>query len=158
MINPKQLRDLVVIPVLSALTPGESIASAVELIMGTAMQESRCGESIHQLGGGPALGLMQMEPATASDVHGWARRSAALSAALEALTIGGLSIDENLVGNLYFSVAMARLHYRRVPDPLPVAGDIMGHARYYKLHYNTLAGAATIEDYLANWHELQRHL
>ena len=42
--------------------------SAVELLMGTCAQESALGKYRRQIGGGPALGIMQMEPNTYKDI------------------------------------------------------------------------------------------
>lgn len=150
MINPKQLRDLVVIPVLSKLTPGVDITGAVQLMMGTAMQESRCGEFIAQVGG-PALGVWQMEPATHDDI-----RMNSMSKDIAKDTPGW---DAGvMVFNLRYSCMMARLLYRRVPVALPAANDIAGQAAYYKKYYNTPLGAATVEQYMANWRELEKLL
>jgi len=50
--------------VLSELDPDLASPVAVKLLLGTAAQESRFGTFLHQLGGGPAKGAFQMEPAT----------------------------------------------------------------------------------------------
>ena len=42
--------------------------NAVNLLMGTAAQESHLGKYRKQIGGGPALGIFQMEPATFNDI------------------------------------------------------------------------------------------
>jgi len=49
------------------------------------------------------------------------------------------------------AVLFARLHYLfRTKDPVPESvGD---QAAYWKRWYNTIAGAGTVEQYLANWH------
>jgi len=56
-----QLRMYVVRPVLRVMSAWSQPAE--DLVMGTAAQESRL-TYLRQLGGGPALGLWQMEPAT----------------------------------------------------------------------------------------------
>lgn len=43
--------------------------------------------------------------------------------------------------NLIYATAMCRVHYRRVPEPLPPAGDLEAQAAYWKAHYNTAAAA-----------------
>ncbi len=51
---------------------------------------------------------------------------------------------------------MARVHYLRVPEPLPAPGDIEGLARYWKAHFNTPAGAGTPAGFVANWRRYVR--
>ena len=46
---------------------------------------------------------------------------------------------------------MARVHYLRVPQPLPAADDIDGLARYWKAHWNTREGAGTPERFVESY-------
>jgi hypothetical protein len=116
-------------------------------VLGTALVESNA-RFIKQVGGGPALGICQMEPATHDDI--WAhylRYDGELAEKLNELQTSA-SITEGaseLIGNLYYAVAMCRVHYRRVRSPLPYATDVAGMARYWKQFYNTLLGAGTVE-------------
>lgn len=165
MINPKQLRDEIIRPTLQLLVPlqhdqsGMSVEGAVELLLGTAMQESRCGEFLHQLGSGPALGIMQMEPATHDDIWtNYLEFHPEFRVPISGLICNGLKRLPQLEGNLYYAVAMARMQYMRAPGKLPAAGDLGNQAAYYKLHYNTPAGSATLDQYINNWHELQAKL
>jgi hypothetical protein len=48
------------------------------------------------------------------------------------------------------SVLLCRLHYLRVPAPIPL--DLEQMSRYAKQHYNTHLGKATPEDYLRAFH------
>lgn len=50
------------------------------------------------------------------------------------------------------SVALCRLHYLRAPSLVP--GSIADMARYAKLHYNTVLGAATPENYREAYEQL----
>ena len=43
----------------------------------------------------------------------------------------------------------ARLHYLRIPAPVP--NTQRGRAMYYKRYYNTAAGAGSVEKYLADY-------
>ena len=120
--------------------------------MGTALQESGL-LSLRQIHG-PALGPFQLEPATHEDI--WANYLAhnpGLSSLVTALSIPAahVELENELMGNLWYAAAMCRVFYRRVPEALPAAGDLAGQAAYYKLHYNTPAGAATTDEYIANW-------
>ena len=53
---------------------------------------------------------------------------------------------------LYSGLA-ARLLISNVPDPIPC--DIAGQAAYWKLHYNTIAGAGTEEKFIQDVNALQ---
>ena len=61
MLYPRQFRERVVRPTLEVLRLHSR--SAENLLLGTAYQESRL-RHLHQLHGGPALGLFQIEPCT----------------------------------------------------------------------------------------------
>ena len=59
-----------------------------------------------------------------------------------------LSMGENLATNPMYGAAVCRQCYYRKPDALPAAGDIEGHANFWKKHYNTLLGAGTVTKYV----------
>jgi hypothetical protein len=148
-IDPQQFRDLVIAPSLALVGLGG--AAAEELMLGTALQESGCGRHLKQANG-PALGIWQMEPATHRDI--WAnflRGRPALADKIDELKIVGLTADAQLCANLPYACALARLVYERAAEPLPNAGDVAAQAAYYKRHYNTADGAASVNEYLANW-------
>jgi hypothetical protein len=142
-----QVRDYIIEPTLEQI--GLYSTAAVELLLGTALQESRL-TYIKQLGGGPALGLWQMEPDTHDDIwRNWLAYRHDLACKIK--TICPTARAQDLVGNNTYACAMARLHYRRVKEPLPPAGDRPGQAAYWKAHYNTILGRGTAEEYLHNW-------
>jgi hypothetical protein len=146
MIDLDQFRDYVIEPTLEDL--GMLSTSAVELVLGTALQESHL-TYIKQLGEGPALGVCQMEPNTHDDIwENFLKYRNVLSDAV--LDIGGPNAPE-LIWNLKYSVAMCRVHYRRVRSPLPQAGDVAGQAQYWKTYYNTELGKGTTQEYIDNW-------
>jgi hypothetical protein len=126
--------------------------AAEELMLGTALQESGGGYRLVQAGG-PALGIWQMEPATHNDLWtNWIPGQSGLAKALEALRLApfaGAVIE--LASNPIYACAMARLVYRRRPEPLPPYGDLAAQAAYYKQWYNTPLGAATVEEYIEHW-------
>jgi len=150
MLNVKQLREYVVRPVLRELDAYSEHAEM--LLLGTAAQESSF-ELIHQVGGGPAMGLWQMEPATHSDiVNKYLKYRPELAAKVfRASGCAGLDCN-NLIKNLSYACAMARVHYLRVKEPLPV--DLEGQAAYYKQHYNTPGGKGTAKQYIQNFKRL----
>ena len=131
------------------------------LILGTMAVESDLSAN-RQLRRGPARGLVQMEPATALDIGVWLRATfgrrwygrATGDEILEAVT--GLRPSRvfksraeaayHLETSLALQVFLSRLHYYRVPEPLP--GPLVAElGAYWKSHYNTAAGAGTAADF-----------
>ncbi|MBS1103507.1 hypothetical protein JK202_10850 [Gluconobacter sp. Dm-62] len=145
-LNLSQVRLLIVRPALQAL--GLWSAAAENLLLGTLMVESG-GVWLQQVGGGPALGLWQMEPATHDDcwdnwlcAPGRSRQATALRQ-----MIGYLNPSASLlVWNLKYAAGMARVRYQRVSEPLPAADDTEGLCSYWKAHYNTASGAGAVDD------------
>lgn len=54
------------------------------------------------------------------------------------------------------AIFLCRLRYRIVPAPLPEESDILGLATYYKLHWNSTSGAATIEQAIDKYNKYAR--
>lgn len=135
--NPTQLRGLIE-DVLHVI--GLHSEAAVELLMLTAAQESRLGTYLHQLGRGPARGIFQMEPATEADHLAWLGTKPALRDKIMRLR-GDLPAGlDALTCNLAYACAMARIHYYRVPAPLPAVGEVAAMGAYWKQFYNTPLG------------------
>lgn len=123
--------------------------SAVNLLLGTAAQESNFGEYIKQLYGGPALGVFQMEPATHDDIYtNFLKYKKGIWCRVD--DIGGPD-EECMVYNLKYATIMARLQYYRRPEPLPYHQDIPAIAAYWKQWYNTPLGKGTVEEFLENY-------
>jgi hypothetical protein len=53
-------------------------------------------------------------------------------------------MEDDLRRNLAYAIVMARVHYLRVPSPLPDATDVPALAAYWKKHYNTHLGSGTV--------------
>jgi len=142
----QQFRALVVVPALEYI---QSYSLAAEqLVIGTALAESKL-HYIHQVGGGPARGLFQMEPRTHDDIwENWLRHKLHIVEGLKRLMIRDMDLLDQLHGNLYYAAAMCRIHYLRVPRPLPAANDWPAIAAYWKHHYNTRLGAGTVDGFL----------
>lgn len=73
MIDPLQFKHELVLPVLERMSVyfrGADHPAAVNLMIGTAFKESHGGTFLVQIGGGPALGFWQGEPATEASL--WA--------------------------------------------------------------------------------------
>ena len=127
-------------------------SAAVNLLLGTAAQESGLGTYIKQRGNGPACGIFQMEPETESDI--WKnylyRR---FNIADKIFDVSGVEEPSpfHLWGNLIYQIAITRVHYWRIPEPLPDAIDIEGLAEYWKQHYNTPKGKGTVGEFIENY-------
>lgn len=157
-IDLQQLREYVVIPTLSNL--GMYSEAAEQLVMGTISQESE-GTFLKQIGGGPALGIIQMEPATHKDIWlnflkytdclGGDIRELISAEADESYESRGYPDELELMTNLKYAVAMCRVHYWRKPQSLPDANNINGLAEYWKEHYNTFKGAGTVRQFVDNF-------
>lgn len=160
MLNPAHFMDLIIAPTLTAL--GLDSPGARELLLGTASHESDL-QYLKQISG-PALGLYQMEPATHDDI--WANylayREPIASKLLEYVGAEAASgiyrqPDANeMVWNLRYATAMARIHYLRVPEPLPLATNVQAMARYWKAHYNTVLGAGTESQFVSAYERAKR--
>lgn len=156
MISAYDLRSLIIKPALQHI--GLWSQAAESLLVGTWFVESSIGGRTHlQQVGGPALGGFQIEPATHQDTYQnfllYPKQSDLRSAVLHLVPPCGFDaesrvLDSQLIGNLLYAAAIARIKYYRVPQALPSAGDLPGLARYWKGHYNTAAGAGTVHKFI----------
>lgn len=153
----KDLLELVIKPVLAILAQADPRMEGrwpENLILGTALAESP-NRLIRQTGGGPALGWWQMEPVTHDDVYNHYLRYPNQTGIYECLKeasqyAGPFPAPASLLAwNTRYACAMARIHYWRVPDPLPKT--IAGMAEYWKKHYNTSKGKGTVKKYCEAW-------
>ena len=164
-VDPQVFASKIIGPVLQQLGLDQYRAqAATELLLGTALQES---ELIYrrQVGGGPALGLFQMEPNTHDDI--WAnflQYHPVLAKVLEQLAdsplVEGGSVPRpsaTLVeNNDAYAAGMCRVHYLRAGQivgqtPLPEAGDIEAMGAYWKRFYNTSYGAGDAAEFVVRW-------
>lgn len=159
--TPDQLRLEVIRPVLDKMRlPGRP---AEDLLIGIAAQETHLGAlGRRQMGGGPGLGLWQMEGGSLADgrrqdggthrlVWRWLRKERS-SIALAIYDIAG-SHDpqpELMVTNDQYACAMARALCLSIPGPLPET--LEARAVWYKTYWNR-GGKGSAEQFLANWHK-----
>ena len=144
LMEPSQLRELITNTLRETQLYSES---AVELLMLTAAVESQLGYYIKQKHG-PALGIFQMEPATAQDIwENYLTYNSRLQEQVEG--IHTMAYIKELEWDLKYAILMARIHYLRVPSALPPADDIQGLAWYWKKHYNTIKGKGTVPKAIA---------
>jgi len=152
-INKTQLRASIIEVLATCPRPELASPAAVELLLGTAAQESGFGTYLEQMGNGPARGFFQMEPATAKWIEGLNMKSPLPPDLLK--WARGFRDDETvewaLEYRIDYQIAMCRLRYWVVPAPLPEAGDTAGQAAYWKRWYNTPAGAGTEAEYMAEY-------
>lgn len=144
--NLADIREFVVRPAL--LRVGLVSLAREQLVVGTGNTES---QYVHldqtTPGPGPAYGPWQMEKATHDDI--WANYLAYQPSALRdaLLQMAGTKYTppiDTLHWNLMYGAAMCAVHYRRVREPLPEAGDYEAMAAYWKRWYNTPAGRGTV--------------
>jgi len=61
-----------------------------------------------------------------------------------------MSVDPQALASCpLYCCAIARIKYRRAPEPLPAAGDWAGLQLYHKQNYNSALGKTRIGDFLA---------
>lgn len=140
-----QFDKSVLVPALSLI--GLCSPAAHALMLGTGILESNF-DYIKQIGGGPALGVFQMEPATYNDIERYLKRydNATLrESCLSACLYTAWPNSDALMYNLRWSAIMARIKYFMIPDKLPLSCDASALALYYKKYYNTAKGDAQIE-------------
>ena len=157
MIDADHLRREIVAPALRHI--GMWSEAAENLLLGTAAVESRMGTYLRQVGGGPALGIWQVEPATHLDCwDNWldyrpdaARLVLDLVPRIYRLPDDSpMSVDPQALASCpLYCCAIARIKYRRAPEPLPAAGDWAGLQLYHKQNYNSALGKTRIGDFLA---------
>ena len=128
--------------------------NAVNLLMGTAAQESNF-KYVRQIGGGPALGYFQMEPATFKDIcNKWLiYQDQKLWAKVYELCNVKRFHPDDLAWNVKLMIVFARFHYRRVKEELP--NDLEGYANYWKDHYNTHLGKGKVSEFIENYHRFE---
>lgn len=155
MIHPVHLRQLIIDPTLKYLDMYSEAAS--NLIIGTAATESHLGHflmqvDVHNNPVGPALGIYQMEPATHDDIHKtYLNSRLSLRNLIFTFVPADMVVASEMVHNLQYATAMARLKYWRDPEPLPQAGDIEGLAYIWKNIYNSKLGKGTVEEFILNY-------
>ena len=146
--NPEHFLRHVIRPTLAHL--GDAFTGPVSqaLMLGTALTESNL-EHLEQLGGGPAIGVYQCEPATHQDIFENFLRFDRWEQLRERVNdFRTLRTDEadagEMYGNHYYATAIARCVYIRKPEHLPEY-SAWALAGYWKRHYNTALGAGTVE-------------
>jgi len=118
--------------------------SAENLLLGTCAQESNMGKYVVQMGGGPAIGVFQMEPATYKTILN----------ECDILRKKPIRLPLNcnvLIYDMSAAIMATRLKYCMVPKALPDANRIYELAEYWKKYYNTELGKGTISEFMENY-------
>lgn len=134
-----------VIPGLAFGGDGFNSITRQHQVLGTGFKESGYVHT-RQLGGGPALGFFQMEPATHSDIlKNFIAYRPDLAKAVYELTGSHCPDAEVLIANPVYAAFMSGVQYLRSPLPLPAPFDAFGQACLWKRAYNG-PGAGTVAD------------
>jgi len=155
VLDVEQFRTKAVQPVLQLLAGWNAdmnSQSAENLLVGTAVQESSL-TYLQQLSGGPALGVMQIEPNTNDDVWtNYLDYRKDLSALVQQVSAGEDHSSDQLPWNMGYSVAIARLIFWRAPATMPSApNDLEALGQFWKDYYNTAGGAGTVQEWVDNY-------
>ena len=148
MIDKTQLREMI-----DEITEYLGIQSeaGTNLLMGTAAQESKLGTYFKQIGGGPALGIFQMEPDTEEDIwENFLLYNGVMNSRIRDLVREVVELPL-LKYNIAYQIAMARMQYYRHSETLPKADNVWQLATYWKKYYNTPLGAGTAQDFVDNF-------
>jgi hypothetical protein len=137
--DPTQFIELVIVPALTKI--GAYSKAAEQLVAGTIAHESDFGTYLKQIGG-PALGCIQMEPATHDDL--WESYIPGKSFEIKMLPAS----KNRLLYDLLYAAQMCRIKYLSIPILIPAENDIEAQANYWKRYYNTPQGRGNTIDYL----------
>ena len=152
-INVIQFRDYIIKPALSAI--GLQSDSAVNLLLGTAAQESHMGSYIVQMGLGYSggIGIYQMEAGAYHNV--WDNHIAPNVALIAKIRLflgyNGKPNPQRMASDLSLASIMCRFYYYAIKKPLPESDNLKDLAEYWKKYYNTALGKGTIEQFMGNY-------
>lgn len=148
------VRALWVQPALDALPDTFNTLSAQQGVLGIGNTESAGFRYLKQIGGGPALGFWQMEPATHDDLwKNFIGFRPVLKSSLANILSGKEAVAERLVDTPLYAAALCRIQLYRTPAALPAAYDANGWAKFWKIHYNTQKGSGVVTQALPFFQE-----
>ena len=121
---------------------------AVDLVYKTGNAETGY-RHLKQIGGGPAIGFWQVEPATLIDImDNYVKYRPKLEKGLKSLGFNKSDIEICVMGNIALQAVFCRLKYKRDKYPLPKVGNLEDQAKYWKRVYNTRLGKGTIKHFM----------
>ena len=151
-IDPKVMRD----QIRSTLQAFDRWNPDVEeLVLGTIAHESHLGQYRRQIGGGPALGIAQMEPATLHDCwDNFLEYHQDLVALITTITGVSGADEDALENNDPYAIIMCRVKYLRSRLAIPPASDVEAQAEYWFHIYNGSGVVAKVAEYVADYRRL----
>ncbi len=121
---------------------------AVDLVYKTGNAETGY-RHLKQMGGGPAIGFWQVEPATLIDIiDNYVKYRPGLAEGLKSLGFNKSDMETRVMSNIALQAVFCRLKYKRDKYPLPKANDLKGQAEYWKRVYNTHLGKGTVKHFM----------
>lgn len=154
-LDQQQFRRLIshVLVRFNEFAPGVYSDRAVELLMGTAAQESHLGRYLYQVRG-PAIGFFQMEPDTLDSLwEDYIRFRPRIAAGITAVSGYDGPDQWALETSLAYQIAMARVRYLPAKPGLPAADDLFGMGWYWDKYYNRNPEKGFVEDFVASYKE-----
>jgi hypothetical protein len=160
MLDNSQFRDLIIKPVLKAMSMWTQ--NAEDLLVGTCAQETLGGKYLIQVIKGQepldtlkqrigAVGPFGMEPRTHDDI--WKNylpsQPKITNDMMMVCCFSRKPTSDMLIYNLYYATAMTRIFYHRLQEVIPATLELQ--ASYYNSHYNTSVGEATENEYIGNY-------
>ena len=141
----KQIRDIIE---WGLKEMGLHSKDAVDLVYKTGNAETGY-RHLKQMGGGPAIGFWQVEPATLIDImDNYVKYRPKLEKRLISLGFDRRDIEVRVMSNIALQAVFCRLKYKRDKHALPLIGDLLGQAKYWKRVYNSHLGKGTIEHFM----------
>jgi len=132
---------------------GMDSPEARAMMLGTAAQESSMSHYLAQYPKGPALSAYQVERATFNDImNSYLSHRPQLMAKVNGLVLQAMNgMNFQAMGTQpLFASAIARIQWKRFPEPMPDVTDFRGQAILWKRRWNTVRGAGTTEEFMLN--------
>ena len=121
---------------------------AVDLVYKTGNAETGY-RHLKQMGGGPAIGFWQVEPATLIDtMDNYVKYRPELEKRLKSLGFDRRYMEVRVMSNIALQAVFCRLKYKRDKYALPQSNDLEAQAKYWKRVYNTHLGKGTIKHFM----------
>ena len=127
---------------------------ALNLLLGTMAKESDFGTYLYQKPSRIAKGIFQMESATERDIwdnYLYLGRVKKREAIYRISGVRSANNNEALTWNIAYAICMARLHYRRIPEPFPEYDNIEALGMYWDTHWNRNPEEGTVQQFIEKW-------
>lgn len=152
LVDPDHIHD-VALAVCDVLGHGKN-HNALQLLKGTAAQETAYGSFRDPSEYGAGVGLCQCDPIAFYDVQARTRPHSRKAIAEHFGVDMDLVVHQELAFSPLLAMIWCRLHYKLVPEAIPM--DVDGLGRYWKQYYNTNAGKGTTDEFVENFNRYVR--